>query len=496
MDRSGRALAAALGLTLVGGLPSSSFARADDLPVDDGAPPAEYVPNPEAPAGGEIRADLTAEGPQTPPADNAFPIAGRSRTSCTDSFGEPRGGGRTHMGVDCFAPLGTPLVAAESGWIRYATKAGEPYNCTTGTGDFSGNRVSLRGRSGYVYYYGHLDSMLVAADQPVERGQVIGTVGSTGNATCSSPHLHLEVKCSDNGEPFDPYLVIGTWTRTTPPPARWESTDSLGASIAYSGAAREDLIALRCGRDLLRRVADEDGLSAWSVLEGIATSDPDLASAGEQWTPQVFARGTDGAAWHLYESGGAWTAASLGGICSSGPSAAFADPDHLDVFCRGSDLALWRRRWARPSGWTGWERVGGIATSDPDVVSPGPGYLPQVVARGRDDAVWHVHWDGAGWRFDSLGGTCSSGPSAAFSGPDRLDVFCRGGDAAIWHKYWNRSAGWSGWERIGGIAISDPDAASPGAGSAATVVARGLDRRMYEFIWTGRQWTVEVWGLT
>ena len=86
------------------------------------------------------------------------------------------------MGVDCFASLGTPLVAVESGWIRYATEQSSPYDCSTGAGDGSGNRVSLRGRSGYVYYYGHLDTILVDTDRPVERGQVIGTVGCTGNA--------------------------------------------------------------------------------------------------------------------------------------------------------------------------------------------------------------------------------------------------------------------------------------------------------------------------
>ena len=68
--------------------------------------------------------------------------------------------------------------------------------------------MSLRGRSGYVYYYGHLDTILVDTDRPVERGQVIGTVGRTGNAACSTPHLHIEVKCGDDGPPFDPYPVM------------------------------------------------------------------------------------------------------------------------------------------------------------------------------------------------------------------------------------------------------------------------------------------------
>ena len=62
------------------------------------------------------------------------------------------------MGVDCFAPGGTPLVAVEDGWVRYATP-GAVYDCAAGQGDISGNRVSIRGQSGYVYYYGHLDTI-------------------------------------------------------------------------------------------------------------------------------------------------------------------------------------------------------------------------------------------------------------------------------------------------------------------------------------------------
>ena len=101
--------------------------------------------------------------------------------------------------MDCFAPLGTPLVAVEAGYDPLR-EPGEPFSCMTG-GDISGNRVSVRGRSGYVYYYGHLDTIAVETDQPVERGQVIGTVGRTGNAACSRAHLHFEVKCGENGEP-------------------------------------------------------------------------------------------------------------------------------------------------------------------------------------------------------------------------------------------------------------------------------------------------------
>ena len=203
------------------------------------------LPTTEARTAQVFADEAAAPGPMSPPVDNAFPISGLSRGACSDSFGDPRSGGRTHMGVDCFAPLGTPLVAAEDGWIRYATLGGA-YDCTTGAGDISGNRVSIRGRSGYVYYYGHLDTIAVAQDRPVVKGQVIGTVGSTGNA-CDTDHVHFEVKCGDDGDPFDPYPVMATWGQVTLPPQRWPSTEALGVGRRVLGATASGPPRARCG---------------------------------------------------------------------------------------------------------------------------------------------------------------------------------------------------------------------------------------------------------
>ena len=467
----------------------------DDLPEDDGAPPEEYEPLPE---GRTIepptRLAVEGEGPQSPPAHNAFPISGASRRSCSDSFGDPRSGGRTHMGVDCFAPLGTPLVAVEDGAIRYATPGG-PYDCTTG-GDISGNRVSLRGRSGYVYYYGHLNTILVATGQPVARGQVIGTVGMTGNAACSTAHLHFEVKCGEAGEPFDPYPPMATWGLVSPP-AGVPSTESLGVGVSFSGTERQDLFALECGQSIRQRTLRPGGLSAgWASVDGIVNADPDAASPGAGREPELVVRGIDSSIYHLTSSGSAWYMSSLGGVCTSGPSAIFTGSHRLDVFCRGTDQELWQRFWIAGAGWYGWFRVGGIATSDPDAASPGPDHPPQVFVRGLDNAAYQLYWNGAGWGIVRLGGICTSGPSAAYSGPDRVDVFCRGLDLAIWHQYWTRTTGWSGWMRIESIIISDPEASSVGPGGSPQVFARGLDRQLYQFWWDGTTWVHAIWGVT
>ena len=263
------------------------------------------------------------------------------------------------MGVDCFASLGTPLVAVESGWIRYATEQSSPYDCSTGAGDGSGNRVSLRGRSGYVYYYGHLDTILVDTDRPVERGQVIGTVGRTGNAACSTPHLHIEVKCGDDGPPFDPYPVMATWGRIKPAP-EWSSTARLGIGASFSGPQREDVFSLSCGQIMNQRTwRAASGLGSWSTVDGVASSDADATSAGVGADPQLFVLGSDGAVWHLLRSGGSWANESLGGGCTTAPSAASADADYVNVACIGGDSAIWMKSWDRSNGWGGWGRIGG-----------------------------------------------------------------------------------------------------------------------------------------
>lgn len=152
----------------------------------------------------------------TPPADNAFPVAGYVLgESCSDSFGDPRSGGRTHQGIDCFAVEShAPLVAVEDATIRVVKTAAE-------SNSYSGNSISIRGDSGWRYYYGHIHStQFRKADEGVTRvrkGDVIALMGSTGT---TSEHLHFEA-APGNSSAVDPHPFMGTWQRnaTTTPPA-------------------------------------------------------------------------------------------------------------------------------------------------------------------------------------------------------------------------------------------------------------------------------------
>ena len=113
----------------------------------------------------------------------------------SDTWGAPRSGGRRHQGVDMMAPHGTPVYAITSGRITRMT----------------GNRLGgislyMYGDDGNQYYYTHLQGYAagVGTGDRVGAGTHIAYVGSTGNASASAPHLHLEVHPGGGGA-VNPY---------------------------------------------------------------------------------------------------------------------------------------------------------------------------------------------------------------------------------------------------------------------------------------------------
>jgi murein DD-endopeptidase MepM/ murein hydrolase activator NlpD len=113
-----------------------------------------------------------------------FPVEGMSPSAIAGYWGDARdGGARDHKGVDIFAPRGTNVLAAAAGTITTVE--------TTATG---GRVVWERDDArGLLYFYAHLDEQLAVSGRKVSAGDVIGTVGNTGNASGGSTHLHFGV---------------------------------------------------------------------------------------------------------------------------------------------------------------------------------------------------------------------------------------------------------------------------------------------------------------
>jgi murein DD-endopeptidase MepM/ murein hydrolase activator NlpD len=137
-----------------------------------------------------------------------FPLRGVSPHAVHGPFGAPRDGGtRRHEGIDIFAPRGTPVVAAADGWITGST-----------TNRLGGNVVWLWAPSRRVaLYYAHLDRHAVSRGERVHAGDVLGYVGTTGNARGTSPHLHFGIYATGEGAVDPAPFVVDPPGATRPP---------------------------------------------------------------------------------------------------------------------------------------------------------------------------------------------------------------------------------------------------------------------------------------
>jgi murein DD-endopeptidase MepM/ murein hydrolase activator NlpD len=128
------------------------------------------------------------------------------RNDLRDTFGDARGSSRAHEALDILAPRHTPVHAVEDGRIQklFTSEAG-------GLTIYEFDPTET-----FTYYYAHLDRYAdgLREGQTVKRGDVIGYVGSTGNASPDAPHLHFAIfrltpeRQWWKGEPINPYPVF------------------------------------------------------------------------------------------------------------------------------------------------------------------------------------------------------------------------------------------------------------------------------------------------
>ena len=135
-----------------------------------------------------------------------LPVHGIKRDDLRDTFNEMRGSSRRHEALDVLAPRNTPVLAVEDGTIAKLFLS-----------DAGGITIYLFDSTAtYCYYYAHLERYAEGLKEgaPIKRGQVIGYVGTTGNAPRNTPHLHFAIfKLTDEkkwweGTAVDPYSVL------------------------------------------------------------------------------------------------------------------------------------------------------------------------------------------------------------------------------------------------------------------------------------------------
>lgn len=134
-----------------------------------------------------------------------LPVQGVAPAQLSDTYTQSRAAGAPHEAIDIMSARGTPVLAVEDGKVAklFVSKPGgiTIYQFDPG--------------SQYAYYYAHLDRYAdgLAEGASLRKGQVIGYVGSTGNASPDAPHLHFAIfklgpeKQWWRGTPLNPYLV-------------------------------------------------------------------------------------------------------------------------------------------------------------------------------------------------------------------------------------------------------------------------------------------------
>jgi peptidoglycan LD-endopeptidase LytH len=185
---------------LVAALP---IALAACLPV-----PVRTEPTPDTkPAPSVSRTDSVTLAPEAALAAKGLiiPVEGVDPSRVRDSYTAARGG-RTHDAVDILAPRGTPVIAADAGTILRLRQ-----------NDAGGITIyQLDPDERFVYYYAHLDryEQGLVEGMSIRKGDVLGFVGTTGNAPKDTPHLHFQVMLYRGrgqywgGDPINPHPYL------------------------------------------------------------------------------------------------------------------------------------------------------------------------------------------------------------------------------------------------------------------------------------------------
>jgi murein DD-endopeptidase MepM/ murein hydrolase activator NlpD len=134
---------------------------------------------------------------QEMPSALPIPVDGVTAAQLNNTWGAARYGGRRHKGIDIMAPRNTPIRSVTEGIVEIKGMRG-----------LGGQVVTITGPGGYRHYYAHLEEYgpQVVGDW-VQAGEIIGYVGTSGNAAVSPPHLHYGIYAPSGGA-INPYPFL------------------------------------------------------------------------------------------------------------------------------------------------------------------------------------------------------------------------------------------------------------------------------------------------
>jgi len=189
------------------------------------------------------------------------------------------------------------------------------------------------------------------------------------------------------------------------------------------------------------------------------------------------------------------TGAPLGGArvvgagvgVAGAPAVVSLDSNNIYLFVRGTDNALWWKNWTDVAGWSAWQSLGGVLTSDPAAANQygtGTNQMVDVFVRGADGALWSINTTDAGsnwnaWQY--IGGRllAGTGPAAYgwYYGPTDqwLGWLVTGTDHQLWYQYSNDTGIIQPWQALGGYLTSSPAVDPQGSG----VFVRGGDGALW-----------------
>jgi murein DD-endopeptidase MepM/ murein hydrolase activator NlpD len=168
--------------------------------------PTTGGPEPALPAESEGTTGFDRTRPAIDGRELVMPVDGVAPDDLHDSFFDVRSGNRPHEALDIMAPRGTPVRAVRDGRIEKLF-----HSAAGGLTVYQFDPTQT-----YTYYYAHLDRYADGLEEgdTVKQGDLLGYVGSTGNASPAAPHLHFAIfrltpeRRWWQGEPLNPYSLL------------------------------------------------------------------------------------------------------------------------------------------------------------------------------------------------------------------------------------------------------------------------------------------------